>query len=146
MAHNQFFLLLLGIIIVALAATAGIYAFAEGAARNHQDTIVARSIELVSFSQEWRMRPGMFGGGNGSFEDVDIWTVTMQSGTGVWMEEDNIRYRIYPLRRPNHARLIALDDQLNYQVIIHFDADSIISTDFVTGGVIYIDEELDGRP
>ena len=45
------------------------------------------------------------------------------------------------LDQPNHARLIAEDFQLDSRIVIHFDATSIISTDFGTGGVIFIDPD-----
>lgn len=141
MAYRTLLLLVLTVVIVALAVMAGIFAFAEGAAKNRQDMIVARGIELASFSQEWSMKPGMFGGGNGSFEGVDIWKVSGHSGTGGWMEENDTRYLVEQLDQPNHARLIAEDFQLDSRIVIHFDATSIISTDFGTGGVIFIDPD-----
>ena len=139
MAYRTLILLVLTVVIVAFAVMAGIFAFVEGAAKNRQDMTVARSIELTSFSQEWAATPGLYGGGNGSFEGVDIWKVSGRSGTGGWMEENDTRYLVEPLDQPNHARLIAHDDQLDYRVIIHFDAYSIISTSLVAGGDIYID-------
>lgn len=139
MAYRTLILLLLSVVIVAIAVMAGIFAFAEGAAKNRQDMIVARGIELASFSQKWVATPGMFGGGNGSFGEVDIWKVTGQSGTGDWMEDDGTQYLVEPLDQPNHARLIAEDIQLDLRVVIHFDANAIISTNFMAGGDIYID-------
>lgn len=139
MAYRTLILLVLSVVIVALAVMAGIFAFAEGAAKNRKDMIVARGVQLTSFSQEWVATPGLYGGGNGSFEGVDIWKVSGRAGTGSWMEEGDTRYLVEPLDRPNHARLIALDDELDYQVVIHFDTNSIISTNVEAGGIIYID-------
>ena len=85
----------------------------------------------------------MFGSGNGSLEGMDIWKVNRLSGTGEWLEEDDTGYRVDPLRRRNHARLMAVDEQLNYQVVIHVDANSIIRTVFLDPGIIYIDQETD---
>jgi len=141
MAYRTLILLVLAVVIVALAVMAGIFAFAEGAAKNRQDMIVARGVQLTAYSQEWVATPGLYGGGNGSFESVDIWKVSGHSGTGGWMEENNTRYLVEPLDQPNHARLIAEDFQLDTRVVILFDATTIISTDYATAGVIFIDPD-----
>ena len=67
MAYRTLLLLVLTVVIVALAVMAGIFAFAEGAAKNRQDMIVAGGIERGSFCQEWSMKPGRLGGGKGSW-------------------------------------------------------------------------------
>ena len=137
MAYRTLILLVLAVVIVALAVVSGIFAFTEGASKNRRDMVVARSIELASFTQEWRSTPGTFGGGDGSFKDVDIWKVTGQAATGDWLEENETMYRVDPHLVPDQALLVAADTELNYQVEMIFDGNVIISTEFVTGGNIY---------
>ncbi len=139
MAQREFILILLAVIIVALAAVAGIYSFADGAAKNRRDMIANRSVEFAAFSQEWAATPNQFGGGSGSFDGIDIWKVTDDSGTGDWIVENETRYSVEQLEAPNQhlARVTAEDSALDLQIVMTFDGSQILSTEYLRGGVIY---------
>ncbi len=146
MAHRTLLLLVLAVVIVALAAMAGISTFAEGAAKNRQEMVFARSVQLAAYSQEWFATPEVFGGGNGSYSEIDIWEATGQNGTGEWLEEGSARYSVEPLLRPGHAVLTAEDTELEMRVVMVFDGNSIVSTDYLDPGVIFIDPEKPIEP
>ncbi len=141
MAHREFLLFLLAMVIVALAVTVGIFAFTEGAAKNTQDMMLSRGVSLASDSQQWVAPPGMYAGGSGSFDGIDIWKVTGQAGSGEWLEEGDVRYGVAPLPGNDRARLVAENLDMDYHVVITFDRETIIETQRQGQGFIYVDGE-----
>lgn len=138
MAQQELLLLILAIVIVAIAVAGGISSFTDGAKQSRQDAIVARSIELSTASQEWMSTSSTYGGGNGSFDRIDIWKVTDQTGTGIWLDEDDAHYMVAQDDvHLDRARLVAEVEGIDTRVEIEFNGTAIISTTIIDPGVIY---------
>lgn len=63
MGQQQLTLLVLGVVVVGIAAVAGLQAFGEGRAKAHKDAAVSDAVRIVSRVQAWKLRPPAFGGG-----------------------------------------------------------------------------------
>ncbi len=63
MGQQQLLLLVLGIVIVGIAAVAGIQAFSEGKASAKADATVADASRAITDIQAWYFKPKPFGGG-----------------------------------------------------------------------------------
>jgi type II secretory pathway pseudopilin PulG len=73
MGQQQLLLLVLGIVIVGIAAVAGIQAFSEGKAKATTDAAVSDATRVIADLQAWYLKPAAFGGGGedvASFENV----------------------------------------------------------------------------
>ncbi len=63
MGQQQLLLLVLGIVIVGIAAVAGIQAFSEGKSNAKADATVADASRVTTDLQAWFFKPKPFGGG-----------------------------------------------------------------------------------
>lgn len=64
MGQQQLLLLVLGIVIVGIAAVAGIEAFSEGKDKAEREAAVSDAMRLISDIQAWNLKPAAFGGGS----------------------------------------------------------------------------------
>ena len=72
MGQQQLLLLVLGIVIVGLAVVVGIQAFSENQKKANVDAMVNDGVRIASDAQAWALKPAQFGGGAGSFSDIDL--------------------------------------------------------------------------
>lgn len=56
---------MLAIVIVGLAVAVGIDAFLKNRRQAEADIVVSNIVRLAGLAQEWKLKPAMFGGGNG---------------------------------------------------------------------------------
>ncbi len=67
MGQQQFLLIVLTVVIVALMIAVGIWMFTDQAAAANRDAISNDLVNIASKAQEYYRRPSMLGGGGGSF-------------------------------------------------------------------------------
>ncbi len=67
MGQQQFLLIVLTVVIVALMIAVGIWMFTDQAAASNRDAISNDLVNIASKAQEYYRRPSMLGGGGGSF-------------------------------------------------------------------------------
>jgi hypothetical protein len=86
MGQQQLLLLVLGIVIVGIAAVAGIQAFSEGKATAERDAVVADASRVVADIQAWYFKPEPFGGAGekvANFADLDAkWSILSRETQG----------------------------------------------------------------
>lgn len=63
MGHQHLLLLVLGVVLVGLAAVVGIEAFGENQRKNHLEARVHRLVEVAARVQAWGQTPTALGGG-----------------------------------------------------------------------------------
>ncbi len=63
MDQQQSLRIVLGVIVVDIAAAIGINIFAESAAQANFDAVISDMLRIASNAQQWYMRPGSPGGG-----------------------------------------------------------------------------------
>ncbi|MDX1740590.1 MAG: hypothetical protein R3178_04815 [Rhodothermales bacterium] len=83
MGQQQLILLVLGIVIVGLAVTIGIQAFAENSKRTNLDALVNDAIDVASAAQAWMLKPSVYGGGNNSCQTSCDWSGATFSALGL---------------------------------------------------------------
>ncbi len=83
MGQQQLILLVLGIVIVGLAVTIGIQAFAENTKRTNLDALVNDAINVASAAQAWMLKPSVYGGGNNSCRTSCDWSGATFSALGL---------------------------------------------------------------
>ena len=69
MGQQQLLLLVLGIVIVAVAAVAGIFIFEENLKKNNAESLVSDAVNIATAAQAWKIRPPTFGGQSGFSRD-----------------------------------------------------------------------------
>ena len=83
MGQQQLILLVLGIVIVGLAVTIGIQAFAENSKRTNLDALVNDAIDVAAAAQAWMLKPSVYGGGNNSCQTSCDWSGATFSALGL---------------------------------------------------------------
>ncbi len=84
MGQQQLLLLVLGIVIVGIAAVAGIQAFSEGKAGAERDALVADASRVVGDIQAWYYKPKPFGGAGEDATELgnfDNWSIISRPDT-----------------------------------------------------------------
>ncbi len=67
MGQQQFLLIVLTVVLVALMIAVGIWLFTDQASASNRDAISNDLVNIASKAQEYFRRPSMLGGGGGSF-------------------------------------------------------------------------------
>lgn len=87
MGQQQLLLLVLGIVIVGIAAVAGMNSFAEGKNKANRNAATNDAMRIVSGVQSWKLKPASSGGGAGaenfdgvSFTAIGINASNLQDG------------------------------------------------------------------
>ncbi len=90
MGTQQILYIVLGFIIVGIAIIVGtIPSFIRGMESANRDAITQDCMKLAAAAQGYYRKPGMFGGGGNSFENIDIFDCGMpDNGSGIG-ENDN---------------------------------------------------------
>ena len=65
MGQQQLLLLIVGIVIVGLAVSAGLSAYEQQQRANEADAVLSRTLMMAQAAIEWRARDEVFGGGGG---------------------------------------------------------------------------------
>ena len=78
MGQQQLLLIILGVIIVGVAIAVGISMFSGQSVAANKDAIIADLATLGSDAYQFKIRPAMMGGGNGTYVGYTI------QASGVW--------------------------------------------------------------
>lgn len=71
MGHQQFFLMVLGVVIIGLAIVAGLDAFDRNRKKANLDALVNDGLRLAGRAQRWKAEAPLYGGGaNKSWSDL----------------------------------------------------------------------------
>lgn len=82
MGKQQLFLVLLGLFIVAVAVTLGVYVFVDESASENREAMVNELIQLATRAQRYYRTPVARGGGGDSFQGLtDITMLTDEPNT-----------------------------------------------------------------
>ena len=72
MGQQQILLIVLSIILVGISVSVGITMFKSYALTANQDAIIYDIINIASDAYQYRLKPSMLGGGNGTFKDFKL--------------------------------------------------------------------------
>lgn len=72
MGQQQLLLLVLSSIIVGVSIVIGINMFASSAVQANQDAVLQDCLHIAARAQEWFRKPTSMGGGNRSFNNIDM--------------------------------------------------------------------------
>lgn len=89
MGQQQLLLIILGVIIVGVAIQVGVSMFSSQSIKANQDAILLDLTNLAADVYQYKIRPTIMGGGNGTYAGYVI------SATGPWgVENPNATYSI----------------------------------------------------
>ncbi len=95
MGTQQILLIVVGVIIVGIAITVGtIPAFHKGMANANKEAVTQDCLRFAAAAQGYFRRPGIYGGGNNSFNNIAIEDVGLaDNGSGLG-ENNNGEYEV----------------------------------------------------
>jgi len=78
MGQQQLLLLILGVVIIGIAVAVGLSMFGAQSVSSSRDAIISDMLDLAAGAYQYRIRPSILGGGNGSYVGYSI-PITLQS-------------------------------------------------------------------
>lgn len=93
MGQQQLLLLVLGIVIVGIAAVAGIQAFSEGKDKATTDAAINDATRVIADLQAWFLKPEAFGGGGekiGNFNKVTYKAIGLDPADDMTDGDDSV--------------------------------------------------------
>ena len=95
MGTQQLLLIVLGVIIVGIAVVVGINIFGSNAEQANKDAITQDCLRITAAAQGYYRKPAMLGGGDNSFDNIEITDCGMsESGSTLTGENVNATYTI----------------------------------------------------
>ncbi len=95
MGTQQLLLIVLGFIIVGIGVVLGIGIFDANAAQSYRDAITQDCLHLASSAQGFYRKPAALGGGENTFDNIDIADCGMEAETDMLKAENmNATYEI----------------------------------------------------
>jgi len=90
MGTQQLLLIVLGVIIVGIAVVVGINIFGSNAEQANKDAITQDCLRIASAAQGYYRKPTMLGGGNNSFDGIEIQDCGMTADEGSTTDGSNV--------------------------------------------------------
>lgn len=95
MGTQQLLLIVLGVIIVGIAVVVGINIFGSNAEQANKDAITQDCLRITAAAQGYYRKPAMLGGGDNSFDAIEITDCGMSEGASALVGENvNATYTI----------------------------------------------------
>jgi len=125
MSQSQILLIVLGIIIVGIAAVLGVRGFGEGRKKANLDALSQDAYEVAVDAIRWMRKPQFFGGGGDTCATVQCdWSSASLEAFGYGAEDDG-SYHTYhgvieidPASEPSNLVIRGTNPELGNQVII----------------------------
>ncbi|MDX1429072.1 MAG: type II secretion system protein [Rhodothermales bacterium] len=125
MSQSQFMLIVLGIVIVGIAAVLAVRGFGEGRKKANLDALSQDAYEVAVDAIRWMRKPEFFGGGGDTCASAQCdWTTATLEAFGYGAEDDG-SYHTYhgmieidPSSDPTNLVIRGTNQELGNQVII----------------------------
>jgi len=100
MGQQQLLLLVMGVVVVALAVTAGLMAWESVMHQSESDNLVSRNLEIASSAVFWKTKKDPYAGGNQSYSGLND-----QGFVKLFMEEET-HYGQFAIQSPTSNTLV----------------------------------------
>lgn len=81
MGQQQLLLIVLSAIIVGIAIVVGINMFGKGAYQANREAVIQDAVNIAAKAQEWYRKPSVLGGGNRTFDGVNLGALGVPDST-----------------------------------------------------------------
>lgn len=125
MSQAQFLMIILGVIIVGIAAMLGVRGFGEGKKKANLDALTRDTYEIAVDGIRWMRKPEFFGGGGDNCDsDGCDWSAASLEAFG-YASEDDGNYHSYhgiieidPVSDPTNLVVRGTNPEMGNQVVI----------------------------
>ena len=125
MGTQQILLIVLGVIIVGIAAVVGISIFGTNAQQSNADAVLSDCLRIATGAQAWCGKPSMLGGGNYSFNSLTLQKCGWQSASN-----ENGTYQLSQVSH-DHVYIVGMGKQ-NVSVTLVAYRDSVAAPVILT--------------